>query len=181
MVKHATFENCVIHSCCLCNTVPIFQRTWCVNTPGRLTVGPMEAALCAALLAIKQGQPVKTVARQYNIPPKTLRRHRDGHVRAPGAVQLGRNVPVLPHQFEEQLVRYIQITESQMYALTTTDVRHLTYELTEWQNLQHPFDRNTHMARKDWMWSFMASTQRSLLGFLLAPVWLALTDSTGLL
>ena len=111
---------------------------------------------CAALVAIQQGQPVKTAARQYNIPPKTLRRHRDGHVRAPGAVQLGRNVPVLPHQFEEQLVRYIQIMESQVYALTTTDVQHLTYELTEWQNLQHPFDRNTHMARKDWMWSFMA-------------------------
>ena len=106
-----------------------------------------EAALCAALVAIQQGQPVKTVARQYNIPPKTLMRHRDRHVRAPGAVQLGRNVPVLPHQFEEQLVRDIQIMESQMYALMTTDVRHLTYELTEWQNLQHHFDRNTHTIR----------------------------------
>ena len=90
-----------------------------------------EAALCAALVAIQQGQLVKTVARQYNIPPNNLRRHRGGHVRAPGAVQLGMNVPVLPDQFEEQLVRYIQIMESQMYALTTTDVRHLAYELTE--------------------------------------------------
>ena len=124
-----------------------------------------EAALCAALVTIQQGQPVKTVVRQYNIPPKTLRWHRDGHVRAPGDVQLGRNVPVLPYQFEEQLVRYIQIMESQMYAMTTADVPHLTYELTEWQNLQHPFDRNTHkhpfdmnthMAGKYWMWSFMA-------------------------
>ena len=115
-----------------------------------------EAALGAALVAIQQGQPVKTVARQYNIPPKTLRRHRDGYVRAPGAVQLGRNVPVLPLQFEEQLVRYIQIMESQMYALTTTDVRRLAYELAERQNLQHPFDRNTRMAGKDWLRSFMA-------------------------
>ena len=68
-----------------------------------------EAALGAAMVAIQQGQSVKTVARQYNIPTKTLKRHRDvdrdrdGHrdVRAPGAVQLGRNVHVLLHQFEE--------------------------------------------------------------------------------
>ena len=155
MVKHAIVENCVIHGCCLCNTVPIFQRTWCVNTPGRLTEVPKERRHFVQHWRQFNKDSLWRLW-QYNIPPKTLRRHRDGHVRAPGAVQLGRNVPVLPHQFEEQLVRYIQIMESQMYALTTTDVRHLASELTEWKNLQHPFDRNTHMAGKDWMWSFMA-------------------------
>ena len=43
-----------------------------------------------------------------------------------------------------------------MYALMTTDVRRLAYELAERQNLQHPFDRNTQMAGKDWLRSFMA-------------------------
>ena len=43
-----------------------------------------------------------------------------------------------------------------MYVLTTTCVRRLAYELAERQNLQHPFDRNTQMAEKDRLGSFMA-------------------------
>ena len=157
MVKHATFQNWAIHGCCS-YAIPFqfSENMVCKYTRKIDSVAYREAALVAALVVIRQGQPVKTVARQYNIPPKTLRRHRDGHMRAPGAVQVGRNVPVLHRQFEEQLVRYIQIMESQMYALTTTDVRRLAYELAERQNVQHPFDRNTQMGGKDWLWSFMA-------------------------
>ena len=157
MVKHAAFENCAIHGCCFYAIPFQFSENMVCKYTRKVDSGAYrEAALGAALVAIQQGPPVKTVARQYNIPPKTLRWHRDGHVRAPGAVHVGRNVPVLPHQFEEQLVRYIQIMESQMYALMTTDVRRLAYILAERQNLQHPFDRNTQMAWKDWLRSFMA-------------------------
>ena len=174
MAKHAAFENCAIHGCCFYAIPFQFSENMVCKYTRKVDSGAYgEAALGAALVAIQQGPPVKTVARQYNIPPKTFRWHRDGHVthiwflptwaapgaltvRVQGAVHVGRNVPVLPHQFEEQLVRYIQIMESQMYALMTTDVRRLAYELAERQNLQHPFDRNTQMAWKDWLRSFMA-------------------------
>ena len=157
MVKHAAFENCAIQGCCFYAIPFQFSENMVCKYTRKVDSGAYgEAALGAALVAIQQGPSVKTVARQYNIPPKTLRWHRDRHMRAPGAVHVGgRNVTVLPHQFEEQLVRYTQIMESQMYALMTTDVRLLAYELAERQNLQHPFGRNTQMAGKDWLRSFM--------------------------
>src|SRR6218665_2889238 len=49
-----------------------------------------EEFLSKALSSLSEGMPLKTAARDHGIPAKTLRRHRDGNVRTPGSVHLGR-------------------------------------------------------------------------------------------
>jgi len=51
-----------------------------------------EESLSKALSSLSEGMPLKTAARYHGISAKTLRRHRDGNVRTPGSVHLGRFV-----------------------------------------------------------------------------------------
>ena len=48
-----------------------------------------QGNLANALAAIQNGQALKAAARDFGVPPKTLRRHRDGNVRMPGSISLG--------------------------------------------------------------------------------------------
>ena len=61
-------------------------------------------SLCKALTALSEGTPLKTAARQCGIPPKTLRRHRDGKVGKPGAIHLGCFDAELNEDYEKELV-----------------------------------------------------------------------------
>ena len=45
-----------------------------------------QGNLANALAAIQNGQALKAAARDFSVPPKTLRRHRDGNVRMPGSI-----------------------------------------------------------------------------------------------
>ena len=60
----------------------------------------------AALLALEE-QPLKTVSRLYNIPTRTLRRHRDSRVFTRGALALGPKKPALPTTAERTLRDHI--------------------------------------------------------------------------
>ena len=97
------------------------------TTPGDYGQGN----LANALAAIQNGQALKAAARDFGVPPKTLRRHRDGNVRMPGSISLGPICQVLPTQLEEELARYIREMEVKMFALSTKDVRRLAFELAE--------------------------------------------------
>ena len=112
--------------------------------------------LSDALAAIARGESVNSVSKNYNIPCRTLRRHRDGKVLQPGIVNLGRHVQVLSRDIELELHDHIQTMERSMYGLTAKDVRHLAYEIAEAYNLKHPFNKLTKLAGKDWLKGFFA-------------------------
>ena len=66
-----------------------------------------EQALSDALRALVAGSSLKKAAKDYGIPRKTLRRHRDKKVSTPGRIFLGGNRPTLGIEFELELVKHI--------------------------------------------------------------------------
>lgn len=114
-----------------------------------------ESSLEAALHSVQSGRPLKAAAREHGIPPRTLRRHRDGLVQNPGTIKLGNLTPVLPTEFEEELVSYIKEMEASLFGLTTRDVRRLAYELAVNSKITHPFSNEKQMAGTDWLGGFL--------------------------
>jgi hypothetical protein len=107
-----------------------------------------------ALKAISDGAPLIRVSKEFNIPARTLRRHRDGKVGQPGTVILGRHVPALPNQIEKELHDHIQMMEHSMYGLTVNDVKRLAFEIAESYHLKHPFSQANSKAGRDWLCGF---------------------------
>ena len=75
-------------------------------------------ALSNALDAVKGGTPLLRVSQMYNIPRKTLRRHRDGVVANPGVMKLGRYTTVLGLDVERELHDHVVYMERSLYGLT---------------------------------------------------------------
>jgi hypothetical protein len=80
-----------------------------------------QESLNKALAAIEQGTPLKTAAKLFDIPAKTLRRHRDKKVLKPGFINLGRFRPEFNKECEEELVKTIQKMEGALFGLSTID------------------------------------------------------------
>ena len=112
-----------------------------------------DETLKAALLALEE-QPLKTVSRLYNIPTRTLRRHRDSRVFTRGALAFGPKKPALPTTAERTLRDHISYMEKCLYGLTTVDVRRLAYDVAEKLGLKHNFSAKTKMAGRDWLRGF---------------------------
>lgn len=111
-------------------------------------------ALRDALKAIENGGSLKGASRMFNVPAKTLRRHRDEKVRKPGHICMGRK-PVLSSSFESDLVHHIQIMEKALFGLTPKDVRKLAYDLAERCGVDHSFNPDSKLAGMDWFYGFM--------------------------
>lgn len=115
-----------------------------------------EESLQSALSDIRNGSGVKETARKFNIPPKTLRRHRDAGVQHPGKVLLGKqghgNFTV---EQEAELVGYIKEMENTLYGLTTTDLRRLAFELSMKLGLNIKPWVEKGIASKDWLLGFL--------------------------
>lgn len=111
--------------------------------------------LQTALRLINEGRSVKSISREFSIPPRTLRRHRDRKTKNPGMIVLGPKQPVLPPAFEDELKNYIFLMEKRMYSITATDVRRLAFLLAERAGLKHNFSQSTGMAGKDWLTKFL--------------------------
>ncbi|ESO10484.1 hypothetical protein HELRODRAFT_183584 [Helobdella robusta] len=114
-----------------------------------------EESLRQALAAIHDGTPVKTAARQYGIPQRTLRRHRDKKVLQPEKLKLGRFELDIPIQYEKELVSLIQNMEKALFGLSIMDVRKLAYDFAEKIDLEHRFSNETKMAGVDWIHGFL--------------------------
>jgi len=112
-------------------------------------------ALTSALAALREGQSLKKTARDYGIPARTLRRHRDGKVSKPGSSVLGRFGTVFSEEFESVLVSHIMAMERALFGLTTNDMRRLAFDLAEQLKLKHPFSYVSKMAGVEWLRSFL--------------------------
>ena len=56
---------------------------------------------------------------------------------------------------EEEHVSRIRNKEGRVYGLTTTDVRHLAYEIAKKLNINHCFSKSTKIAEVDWFKGFL--------------------------
>ena len=121
-----------------------------------------EDKLKEALKTIEEGTPLIRASRNYRIPTRTLRRHRDKRVQKPGCVRLGRYENVLSDALELELRKHIIEMEHMMYGLTITDIRKLAFDLAEKMEIHHPFNKDSKMAGYNWVQSFMARQDLSI-------------------
>ena len=115
-----------------------------------------EEMLATALEAINQGMPLIRASQEMGIPARTLRRHRDQRTTMPGVLRLGRHTPTLSVALERQIHDHIQYMEKALYGLTPRDVRRLAFDVAEAAGINHPFNKTSKMAGKDWLAGFFA-------------------------
>ena len=97
---------------------------------------------------------MKAVSRNFGIPARTLRRHRDKKVATVGSVCLGSKKTVFSKDVEVTLHEHIAHMDKCLYGLTTTDVRRLAYDLAVKLGCPHTFNEETKMAGRDWLQGF---------------------------
>ena len=114
-----------------------------------------QAKLHDALEEIKSGKSLKATSAKFKISRKTLRRHRYGKVLQPGVPCLGRYKRALPEDAELAIADCIKDMQKRMFGLTCKDVRKIAFSFADRQNINHPFNKETKMAGKEWMHSFM--------------------------
>ena len=91
-----------------------------------------------ALTDIKNEKFVEATSRQFEIPAKTFRRHRDFKVQIPGVPMLGRYTQAVP--VEIAIADHVSEMSSKMYGQTPTDVRKLAYDVASERKIKNPFN-----------------------------------------
>ena len=114
---------------------------------GRLQNG--ESAIKKSLEALSNGEHLRAVSRIYGVPCKTLRQHRDGKVRVPGAARLGRYDTIFTPRMENDIRCHVLEMERRLFGLTQMDVRKLAFSVAEQAGIKHPF------SGADWLAGFM--------------------------
>jgi len=110
-----------------------------------------EEKLQQALVALQGGQSYHRVAKDFDIPRRTLQRHYKGAVLQPGKQHLGRFRAVLNQDFESELVAHILQLQQRFYGITPMDLRRLAYQVAEKEKLRHPFNKMKQMAGRKWL------------------------------
>ena len=96
------------------------------NYPRKTTRGAYgNERLRSALNAVQSGMPLSKASREFGVPRRTIRRHKENKVSKPGTSLLGRQKVVLPEAVESELVRHIQIMEKSLFGLSSLDIRRL--------------------------------------------------------
>ena len=116
----------------------------------------VDDQLGQVLRAVREGIPLLKASKQFGVPARTLRMHRDNAVTSPGKVKLGPRSVLLRDDVEKALYDHIKQMERRMYGLTTLDVRRLAYEIAVKTGVNNPFNETTKMAGKDWLCGFFA-------------------------
>ncbi|XP_054720511.1 uncharacterized protein LOC129230132 [Uloborus diversus] len=113
-------------------------------------------AMQRAIDAVKDGMPMQTAAKSFNVPRNTLKRrvlNRNQHAKATNKV-LGHYRPVFTAEQEEQLVKHLLEMEIRFFGITVPDLRSLAYKLAEQNKIPHNFNNEKKMAGKDWVRGF---------------------------
>ncbi|KAK6191085.1 hypothetical protein SNE40_002832 [Patella caerulea] len=118
--------------------------------------------LSLALKLLSEGKPLNTVSKEYGIPARTLRRHRDHKVQTPGRLQFGRHRQIFPEEVEKELKQHITEMERRMFGLTSKNLRRLAFDVAQKAGYDHPFNKETRMAGEDWLKSFLERNGLSL-------------------
>ena len=126
------------------------------NYPRKTTRGDYgNKRLRSALNAVQSGKPLSRASKEFGVPRRTIRRHKENKVLKPGTSLLSRQKVVLPEAVESELVQHIQLKEKSLFGLSSLDIRRLGYEIAEKMEVTHPFNKEKKTAGKDWFHEFM--------------------------
>lgn len=96
---------------------------------------------------------LREASRHYGIPRSTIQK-RLKSADFDQAKSLGRFKRALSDEMEMQLKRRVLEMESAFYGITVTDLRRAAYAFAEGNNINHPFNRSSRLAGKDWVLDF---------------------------
>lgn len=112
-----------------------------------------EDVLQTALNAIRNdGRKIREVGRSYNIPESTLRKKLK--LNELKISRLGRK-SIFPAEVETDLKDYVLKLAKLFYGLTPRRLRQLAFKYAEENNIAHNFNRESHLAGKDWLYGFL--------------------------
>lgn len=99
-------------------------------------------------------------AETYEVPKSTLERRvkkfrQNKDLNSSTCKGLGRYKRTFSNSEEKRLTEDLLFMESRLYFLTYEDVRRLAFQHAEANNIDHPFDRKSKLAGKDWLTGFM--------------------------
>lgn len=121
------------------------------NLRGQWSLKSMREAVAAVI----SGGNLRTVAKQYNVPRNTLRRHVCAHSNGQEVVkQIGKRTVLTANQ-EDELVKVVLSLESHLFGLSLQDLRRLVFQFCERNQITHPFNRDREMAGEDWARQFL--------------------------
>lgn len=99
-----------------------------------------------------EGEKIREVARNFNIPESTLRKRLLQS--EPEPPRLGRK-STFHKDIETELKTYVITLAKLFYGLTPKELRRLAFRYAEENNIRHNFNREKGLAGKDWMYGFL--------------------------
>ena len=118
--------------------------------------------LKAALKAVAEGTPLLRASKEFGIPARTLRRHRDKKVAEPGSINSGRYRCALSLEVEANLRDHVIEMQRRFYGLQFKDIQRLAFDIAEHEGASHPFNKESRMAGEDWVQGFLKRHDLSL-------------------
>jgi hypothetical protein len=118
--------------------------------------------LAAALRAVAEGTPLVRASKEYDVPARTLRRHRDKQVAEPGTLKFGRYRCALPFEVEAHLKSHVIEMQRRLYGLKMKDMQRLAFDVADHAGASHPFNKEKRMAGEDWVQGFLGRHDLSL-------------------
>lgn len=100
------------------------------------------------------GTTVNRTALNRGIPRQTLARHLKARRTQKDVCSLGRYDTVFSKQQEDELLQHVLHLEKTFYGITSTEIRSLAFQLAEQNHIEHPFNKHTELAGKDWLGGF---------------------------
>ena len=99
---------------------------------------------------------INDVAKMYNIPKATLKRHLENKNKyANGNKKYSGRPTTLPAALEAVLVQHCLELEAMLIGLTRQDLMQLAYQLASINKLEHSFNPEKKTASKHWFYDFM--------------------------
>ena len=96
---------------------------------------------------------LRAASKQFGIPRSTIQKRLKTHI--PNARKsLGRFNRAFTDEMENELKRRVLEMESAFYGISMMDLRRAAYDFAEGNNINHPFNRHTRLAGKDWAIDF---------------------------
>lgn len=109
--------------------------------------------------SIATGVSIWKVAESLGIPLTMLS---DNLKKAELPTSCGRFKRMLSEEMEKKLKEYCLQVDNRFFGLTLRDMRQLAYDFAEWNEVDHPFNKSSHLVGKDWASSFIKRHRLSL-------------------
>lgn len=100
------------------------------------------------------GRKIREVGRSFKIPESTIRKYLAKPINEVTQPSLGRK-SIIPESVEQEMVDFMVLLCNLFYGLTPKGLRKLAYDYVEKNGINHNFNKESGLAGKDWMYSFL--------------------------